>query len=151
MLQSHSLLRWVVLLMLALAVARGARGWAADLPYGRTDRVVSLATVIALDTQILLGLLLHLVLSPLTRAGFADVGTAMRDDTLRFFLVEHPFATVLAAIAVHVGRRRQKRATTDAGLHAILAIASLVALVCVCVGIPWDRPMVRVLPAPAPG
>jgi len=149
-LQSHSLLRWVVLLMLALGTVRGARGWAAQLPYGRTDRVISLAALIAVDTQMVLGLLLHVWLSPITRAGWGDIGTAMKDDTLRFFLVEHPFAMALAVVAVHVGRRRQKRAATDSALHAVLAVSSLVALVLVGIGMPWDRPMLRVLPTPPP-
>lgn len=137
-------------MLLALAFARGLRGWAANMPYKKVDRVISLATVIAIDTQLLLGLVLHLFLSPIIAAGFANVGAAMKDDTLRFFLVEHPFAMVLAVGAVHVGRRRMKRATTDSALHVTLAVSCLISLVLVAIGIPWDRPMVPVLPtAPA--
>jgi hypothetical protein len=150
-LQSHSLLRWVVLLVLAIAFARGLRGWAANMPYRRSDRVASLASVIVVDTQLLLGLVLHFGLSPVTAAGFADVGAAMKDDTLRFFLVEHPVSMVLAVVAVHVGRRRAKRARTESAVHGIVAVSSLIALVLVSIAIPWDRPMLPVLPAAPPG
>jgi hypothetical protein len=77
-LQAHSLLHWIVLLMLAIACVRGLRGWAANMPYGRTDRVTSLSSVLAIDTQLLLGLVLHLFLSPLTAAGLRNVGAANR-------------------------------------------------------------------------
>ena len=45
--------------------------------------------MIALDLQMLLGLLLYGMLSPFTRQAMQDFGAAMRDSTLRFWAVEH--------------------------------------------------------------
>ncbi|MEY2637389.1 MAG: hypothetical protein RLZZ197_1867 [Bacteroidota bacterium] len=45
--------------------------------------------MISLHTQLLIGLVLYLALSPVTTAAFADFGAAMKDSATRLILVEH--------------------------------------------------------------
>ena len=98
----HSLLRWVVLLTGLLAVARAVAGWAGGRQWTAADNRASLWFTIALDLQLLAGLLLYLVLSPLTQAAFEDIGATMRNPGLRFWTVEHPFGMVIALGLAHV-------------------------------------------------
>src|SRR5438477_2986272 len=96
----HSWLRW-----LALAAGAGATFAA----FGKRDGAIRTAErwglifMIALDLQLLLGLLLYGLLSPYTAAAMKDFGAAMRDPVLRFWVVEHLTTMVSAVVLVHVG------------------------------------------------
>jgi hypothetical protein len=144
----HSLLRWVVLLTGLLAIGRAVAGWAGGRPWTPADNRSSLWFTIALDVQLLAGLLLYLVLSPLTQAAFEDVGATMRNPALRFWTVEHPFGMVIALALAHVGRVRIRKATTDIGRHQVAAILFALALVVILLSLPWPgalnaRPLLR--------
>ena len=137
LLQAHSMLRWVVFLVLAVRAARGLQAWAADVGYSRNDRILSLTTLIVVDTQFLFGLLLYFWFSPLAAAARSRAGEAMGDPLLRFWLIEHPFAMILSIAAVHIGHRNAKSAASDRDRHRAGWISALIALALVCAGIPW--------------
>jgi hypothetical protein len=97
--------------------------------------------VIAMDLQLLLGLLLYVVLSPITTGGFRDFGAAMSDSGTRFFLVEHLLTMVVAVVLVHIGRARSRRATDDQAKARTAAIFYTLALLVILLGMPWFRPL----------
>lgn len=144
---THSYLRWIVLLLLVAVVAR-CLVTTSSADWSRTDERSHLALVAAADVQLLLGLWLYLVASPIAAAFRADPKGAMHDAPLRFFGVEHLTSMVLALVALHVGRVLSKRAR-DARSRRIRVLGWTVAsLVCVMVGIPWPflrygRPLLR--------
>lgn len=144
----HSWLRWGVVALAAAAFARSAlavrrgRGWT------RADRRLAVAFVAAIDTQVLSGLLLYAVLSPLTPRSADALRAAMHVSVLRFFAVEHVMSMTLALASAHVGWVRAKRAADDATRHRHLAFGAGVALACLLVGMPWPvmpygRPLLR--------
>ena len=95
----------------------------------------------ALDLQLLAGLVLYVAFSPLTRKAFRDMGAAMRDAPVRYFLVEH-VAIMLAAIAVaHVGAAKVKRASSDTERFQRASIWLGIALAAVLGFVPWARPL----------
>jgi hypothetical protein len=133
----HSWLRWAVL---AAGIAAVARGGADQGQAGKWYTIL-------LDTQMLLGLLLYFVFSPLTTAALGDFGTAMRTPQLRYFAVEHVFGMLIAIALAHVGRSKIRKAPIErkARTAAIFYGLSLVALL---VSIPWPgmtagRPLFR--------
>jgi hypothetical protein len=148
MLVVHSLLRWVVLAAglvafgRALAGMRGRRAWtAAD------DRAGQLF-VGMLDLQLLIGIALYLVFSPITRAAFQDFGAAMGNSMLRFWAVEHILGMVIAVALAHIGRVRTRRAMDPVRRHKLTAIFFGLALVAILATIPWPgmpagRPLFR--------
>src|SRR5437762_6473999 len=107
----HSWLRWVALVAGVGAVLAVAREGSAGAQ--RTDRW-GLVLMIALDIQLLVGLLLYFVLSPFTTEALKNMGAAMRSPMLRFFAVEHVTMMLVAVILVHVGRVLARKA---AGAH----------------------------------
>ncbi len=143
----HSWLRW-----LALIAGVGATFAALGKGDGAAHRLQrwGLIFMIALDVQILLGLLLYGVLSPYTAAAMRDFGAAMRDPTLRFWAVEHLTMMLSAAILVHVGRVLARK-TADAGRKQTrLLICFGLALLLLLMGMPWPgmatgRPLFRML------
>ena len=139
----HSWLRWVVVALILAAIVRAVRGGA----WGDSDSRLRVATVSAFDTQVLIGLVLY-AFSPMTPKSGAAIGAYMKVSALRFFTVEHVFAMILAAAALHVGSSKSKKADDDRARHKTWAIALGVALFFVLAGIPWPfmpyaRPLFR--------
>jgi hypothetical protein len=96
----------------------------------------------ALDTQVLLGLILYFI-SPLTRTALQNFGAAMSSPDLRFFALEHVFYMLIAVILVHIGSVRARRAKTDVDKHRTAAIFYSLAVLIILIAIPWSRPLIR--------
>ena len=133
----HSLLRWVVLIAGILAVGRAVAGLLGPRLWTPRDDRGGRFFVIAVDTQMLVGLILYGILSPITYAAFSNMGGAMKDGTLRFYTVEHVFIMLIAVALVHIGRKRVQKASGDAAKHRTAAIFFGLALVLILAGIPW--------------
>lgn len=133
----HSLLRWLVLLAGLLALIRALTGIFGPRPWTPTDDRASRLFAITLDVQVVIGLVLYGVLSPITRGAFENLGAAMGNSTLRFWAVEHVLLMLIALALVHVGRARARRARHDSVRHRQAAIFFGIALVLVIVAIPW--------------
>ena len=109
----HSWLRWAVILFGLIAIWRaidGVRSRRAWLP--GDDRFCRIFLGV-LDLQMLLGLLLYFVFSPLTKAALGDFAGAMKDPLMRFWAVEHVFGMIIGVALAHVGMSRARRAATD--------------------------------------
>jgi len=144
----HNFLRWVVLALALYAIVRAAAGLVGRRAWQPPDDAAGRWFTISMDVQLVIGLLLYGVLSPITRNAFADMGAAMKEAASRFWAVEHLVMMLVAVGFTHVGRARSRRAATDAGRHRAALIFFGLALVAVLAGIPWPgmadgRPLVR--------
>lgn len=137
----HNILRWLVLVAGLLAAGRALLGWFGGKAWTPLDNQAGLLFTISMDVQLLLGLLLYGVLSPITQQAFADFGAAMGDAGLRFFAVEHIAVMIVAVALAHVGRTRAKKAATDQKKHQMAAIFFTIAILAVLAAIPWSRPL----------
>jgi hypothetical protein len=101
------------------------------------------------DVQLLLGLLLYFVFSPLTTVALKDFGAAMSNPVQRFFAVDHVVAMVIAVVLAHVGRALSRRAADAQGKHRLAAILYGLAVLAIVLAIPWPfetgvgRPLLR--------
>lgn len=136
----HNLVRWLVLLAGLWAVIVTWRGWLARGTWTANESRATKAFVGALDLQFTLGLVLYFI-SPLTRAAFSDMGAAMRDAPVRYFVVEHVFVMVLAVTVAHVGAAKVKKAGTDAERFQRAAVWLGIAFAAVAGFVPWARPL----------
>jgi hypothetical protein len=139
----HNIVRWLVVIFLIVALARSYLGWLGRRDWSGTDRRTVLFAGMAIDIQFLLGLILYIFASPITRQAFQDFGAAMSNPLLRFFAVEHLVSMILAIILVHIGTGIGRRANTDVAKHRGVAILYSLALVIILLAIPWDRPLIR--------
>jgi hypothetical protein len=133
----HSILRWVVLFAGLLAVARACAGWPGRRSWTASDNRAGIWFVAALDLQLLVGLLLYVVLSPLTQMAKDNMAAAMRDPSLRFWAVEHPLGIVVALVLAHVGRVRIRKASTNDRRHRVAAVFFGIALLVILASTPW--------------
>lgn len=138
----HSLVRWLVIAAGLWAVIRFWRGWLTQGKWSAGDSTAARLFVSTLDVQFLLGILMYVFFSPLTRKAFADIGAAMRDTPVRYFLVEHPVVMIAAIAIAHIGSVRVKRALTDATKFQTAALWFGVALAAILGFLPWGRPLI---------
>jgi hypothetical protein len=140
----HNIVRWVVLILGIIAAARGLIGWFGKKEWTETDRKFGTFFGIAMDTQLLLGLLLYFALgSPWTQPLLSgDMKTAMTGQ-YRFFGVEHVFIMVLGIVLAHLGSVFSRRAKDALSKHRIAAILFTIAVILILAGIPWARPLLR--------
>ena len=73
----HNILRWVILILMILALVRAFWGWFGKRDWTSTDGRVGTFYSVALDIQLLVGLILYFVLSPITRIAFSDFGEVL--------------------------------------------------------------------------
>ncbi|MBN1994537.1 MAG: hypothetical protein JW953_17700 [Anaerolineae bacterium] len=139
----HSIFRWLVLIVGVITVAISLGGWFSKSDWTRTNEKMGLAYVSLVDMNVLLGFLLYLFLSPITKVAFANFGAAMGDNVLRFFAVEHIFGMIVALIVAHIGRVLTKKASEPLKKHRTAVIWYTLSLLVMLVMIPWDRPFLR--------
>jgi hypothetical protein len=137
----HNIVRWVVLVTAILALARAYLGWLQNREWTQRDRQAGLAFTSALDTQILLGLILFFI-SPPTRALLTgNFSGMMSDPTMRFFSIEHVPFMIVAVILAHIGSARARRASDVGVKFRQSAIFFTLAVLVIIVMIPWWRPL----------
>jgi len=142
----HSWIRWIALVASVGVTLAALRGQV------HTDRSVAdrwgLFAMMALDIQLLLGLLLYLVISPNMKPILENFGASMRDPGLRFWAVEHVTTMFGAIILAHVGRVLARRAKTDQAKRTRLLACFALATILILAGMPWPgrpggRPLFR--------
>lgn len=137
LLHTHNLLRWVVLLLGALALVRAYQGISGDRPYA-TARRVGVFFVASLHLQLLLGLALFLV-SPMIKLAMTDMRATMSDAATRFFVAEHPTVMVAAVVLMTIGGIVAKNAANDAARHRKALVFIAITMLLLLAGIPWQR------------
>lgn len=131
----HSWNRWIVLVLVIALLVAAVKGWNRATDAGALEKF-SLFTIISIDVQLLLGIIL-LFLSPFVTAFVADPGPAMSNSVVRFWGVEHTTAMLVAVILAHVGRIRIKRAESPVKAHRRGAIYFGLSLLLMLLAVPW--------------
>ena len=144
---AHSWLRWIV-----LVAAFGATLAAfTDRPVlgenSRADRW-SLALMMTVDLQMLLGLLLYLGVSPMMEAIRQNFAAAMHERVARFWAVEHISLMFGVVILAHLGRVLARKAVTPETKRRRLLVCFGLATLLMLAGTPWPgmafrRPLFR--------
>ena len=142
----HSWVRWLALVagIGATLAALMGRVQSENSPADRWG----LFLMMALDIQMLLGLMLYLVVSPNMAPILENFGAAMKDPALRFWAVEHISTMFIAVILVHVGRVLARKALSPIAKRTRLLVCFGLATLLMMVGIPWPgrpggRPLFR--------
>jgi hypothetical protein len=137
----HNIVRWVALILAVVATVTAFLGWFGKRQWSERDRKIGSFFGIAMDIQLLLGLLLYFVFSPITRTALQDFGAAMGVQDLRFFGLEHAFYMILAVVFAHLGSILARRAPESKAKFQRAAIFFGLSLLLILLGIPWGRPL----------
>jgi hypothetical protein len=137
----HNIARWAALILGIVVTVQAFSGWFGKREWSVRDRKLGAYFGMTMDIQLLLGLLLFIVFSPITRSAFQDFGAAMQVSDVAFFLVEHPFAMLLAVVFAHVGSIQARKAPDSPARFKRAAIWYTLAVLLMILGMPWGRPI----------
>ena len=138
LLQVHSILRWVILLLLLLSIIQSFIGWLKHRELREGDTKLWLFTMISAHTTLLIGLiLLFFGRFGILSSGLPEGVELMKDKFYRFFWVEHPTGMLVATILITLGRGVVKKQITDPLKYKRAFWYFLVALVIILATVPW--------------
>ncbi|HVW95681.1 MAG TPA: hypothetical protein VHA56_06915 [Mucilaginibacter sp.] len=120
----HSGFRYIVFLLVVIAIIQSLLGWLGKKPYTELNRKLNLFALISAHTQLLIGIVL-LFLSPLVQFN----SDTMKNDVTRYFSVEHWVGMVIAIVLITIGHSKSKKAVLPEAKHRTVAIFYLLALV----------------------
>ena len=135
----HNMLRWLLLASLVFSISMAIIGWLGNRKWTKTDNISGIILIILSDIQLVIGLLLYFFFSTITKTALSDFGTAMKNDGLRFFAVEHFTMMLIAVILLHIGRTKSKNAQADKRKHILSLIFYGIACILIVIAIPWQR------------
>ena len=130
LLQTHSLLRYFVLILLIVVIAKSFIGFSNKQPFGKTDNMLGLTLFSLTHTQFLLGILLYFV-SPFVQFS----GAAMKDPLLRYWTSEHNVIMLTAIVLITLARTTSRKMKEDAAKHKRMLIFNMMALILILIGI----------------
>lgn len=123
-LNSHSYLRYFILISLLIVIVTSFIGWRSNKPYTALDNKFSLYLLIFTHLQLVVGLILYFM-SPFVKFN----STTMSDKMTRYWTVEHVFMMVIVVALITIARATSKRMATDQLRHRRLAIFNIIALI----------------------
>jgi len=137
----HNIIRWVAVILGIVAAVLAWVGWLRKSEWQPINKQLGSFFSMSVDVQFLLGLLLYLFFSPLTRTAMQDFGNAMSIGDLRFYALEHPFYMILALVFAHLGSMLPRRVQDSSAKYRRAAIWITLAVLLILAGIPWARPL----------
>ncbi|WP_183561959.1 cytochrome B [Mucilaginibacter sp. SP1R1] len=126
----HSGFRYIVLVLVVVAILGAFIGWIGQKPYTGANRKLNLFAMISVHTQLLIGIILYF-LSPLVQ--FSK--EAMHDKHLRYFTVEHWVMMLVAIALITIGHSKSKKAALAEGKHKAVAIFYFLGFIIILAGI----------------
>jgi len=125
----HSLLRWILLLLLIITVTKAVLG--KSKRFFEKDRKLALFTMIFAHVQLVIGFSLYFM------RGYQDLIGEMGNAVIRFRALEHPLGMIIAIILITMGYGRVKRGQSDAAKYKAIKVFFGLALILILVSIPW--------------
>ncbi len=138
LLHLHNLLRWVILILLVVAIVKHLTGMSGRKPFTSGDRKIGLFTMITAHIQLLIGLIQWFAgewgLQKIQELGFGEV---MKHGVYRFWAVEHNLGMLIAIILITIGKGAAKKPISDTAKHKKAFWYFLIALIIILAVIPW--------------
>jgi hypothetical protein len=120
--EAHSGWRYLVILVLVLAILRALWGWLRQGEWGGLDNRLGLITTIVIDIQLLLGIVVWIMQQQWM--GFNPLAAW-----------EHPVTMILTAAAAHITSSRVKKQATSADKFRTATIGYIIAGVLLALGV----------------
>ncbi|MCS6821936.1 MAG: hypothetical protein NZ551_08695 [Microscillaceae bacterium] len=141
----HSWLRWLLIVLAIAAVAQALLGFLSKKDYTQANNRISAGFIGTMHLQLVIGLLLYFVYSPLGLPLFSQsIKAVMKNPDNRFWAVEHISTMLVAVIIAQIGRSAGKKAKTDTKRFRMELIFFGIAMALVLISIPWSsRPWLR--------
>jgi hypothetical protein len=136
LLHLHSVLRWVILILLLVALFKSFAD--RNKAFTPGHRKTGMFLMITADIMFLVGLY-QWITGPwgLKSIQANGMGNVMKNANLRFFAVEHLLGMLIAISLIHVGYTYSKKDIPDAMKHKRVILFYGLALLIILISIPW--------------
>ncbi len=135
----HSTWAIITLLVLIFAVVNAIIGLTSKKEFTDKSLRISLFALIVAHIQLIIGFIGFFMSTQFHFLKEHGMGAAMKDATVRLFVVEHPLMMILAIILITIGFSKHKNKTTDFAKFKTIAIFYGIALLLVLSRIPWSH------------
>jgi glucan phosphoethanolaminetransferase (alkaline phosphatase superfamily) len=136
LLHLHSFLRWIILLLLLVAIYKSVID--RSKAYTPGHKKTGMFLMICADIMLLLGLYQWFTgpwgLKSIQANG---MGGVMKNAVLRFFAVEHFIGMLIAIALIHIGYAYAKKNIPDSVKHKRAILFFGLALLIILISIPW--------------
>jgi hypothetical protein len=145
---AHSIIRWLVVVSLLIAIIRTYRALTTNAPFTATDNAIRHWTATFTHIQLMVGYALYFI-SPLIKAFYANKQQGLHNGTLTFFSVIHLLLMTTAIVIITIGSARAKRQSTDHAKHKTMLTWFTAGFAIIFIAIPWpfspltQRPWLR--------
>jgi hypothetical protein len=136
---AHSWFRWITLILFAVILFNSLQGMSGGKEYLKKDKTLTTSLVGTLHLQLLIGLLLYFVYSPITTTAMENMKMAMKVGAVRYWAVEHISIMIVAVIVAQIGSIRVKKTSVDKKKFKLQAIFFSIALILILSRIPWSE------------
>jgi cytochrome bd-type quinol oxidase subunit 2 len=120
--QLHSGFRYIVFILVVVAIIQSLLGWLGKKPYTEVNRKTNLFALISAHTQLLIGIVLYFK-SPYVQFN----SDTMKNDTTRYFTVEHWVMMLIAIVLITIGYSKSKKKVLPEQKHKTIVIFYLIA------------------------
>jgi hypothetical protein len=138
LLHLHNLGRWVVIILLVVAIFKSLTGITGNKPFTSGDKKIGLFLMITAHIMLLIGLYQWFAgpwgLHNIQANGMKVV---MHNNVSRFWAVEHITGMLIAIILITIGRGSAKKNISDKAKHSRSFWFYLIAFVIILATVPW--------------
>lgn len=144
----HSILRWLVLASLVLAIFRSYSGFTKGTIFTKTDNSIRHWTATIAHVQLVVGMTLY-IQNPVIKYFWANLKEMSQQLDVLFFGTIHIFMMLVAIILLTIGSAMAKRKSTDKEKFKTMLLWFSLALFIIFIAIPWpfsplaNRPYIR--------
>jgi len=136
LLHLHSVLRWIILILLIVCLIRSFTDKAK--PFTASHRKTGMILMICADIMLAVGLYQWFAgdwgLKSIQNNGMSVV---MKNSVLRFYAIEHIVLMLIAIILIHTGYSAAKKNIPDITKHKKTVLYYGLALLLILIAIPW--------------
>lgn len=133
----HSWLRWLVLTAMILSLFLSFYGFLTNKYFGLVYKRIFVGFRILLGIQVLIGLILYFIVSPLTTHYLYHDIRHVVDFPVSFFTLIHPSGMFIAFIWCKMEEQKAEKCADSKGKFKIWALNTLVIFFIVMMTIPW--------------
>ena len=134
----HSLLRWIILILLVSSILKSFSGWQQKRVFTKNDRKLWLFTLISGHITLLVGLYQLLFgRFGIISSNLPEGTKVMKDSFYRFYWVEHPFGMIVSIILITLGYGMAKKQVNDSTKFRKAFWFFFIALLLILATVPW--------------
>ena len=132
----HSLVRWLVLMLLLYSICRAYVGYVNNKSFLKSDDRFRHWTAPMAHIQLMIGMVLY-TQSPMVKHFWSDAGMMLKNWEQSFYGFIHIFLMFISIIFLTIGSAMAKRKALDRDKFKTMLIWFSVALIIILIAIPW--------------